>query len=174
MSVECATCGHENWDHGFRRCNRISGIKPCLCEGFKMKDEAKAPKGLRPCAFCNSADVAAKHTERGVDPGTGGAQDWWYIECGACESRGPLCVRQDLAATGWNMRAEIGELTNTKRVLEERVEQLSKGLRGIATDCASEYPTVARRARRTLEENNEGDVRSPDGDIPSQGQAGTG
>jgi len=164
MSVECADCGHEKWDHGFRRCNRISGIMPCLCEGFRMKDEVENPAGLRPCAFCNSGDVKLGRRERD--------SDWWYIECGACEARGPLCVRRDLAASGWNLRAEVGELMNTKRVLEERIERLSKGLRGIATDCAAEYPTVAGRARRTLEENNEGDIPSPDGERPSEGRPG--
>lgn len=173
MSVECQNCGHERWDHSFRRCNRISGIKPCLCEGFAPKVEDMVDKSvLQSCAFCRSDKSSMGHSESGVNPATSGAQDWWWIECGACKARGPLCVTKDLAAMGWNMRADVGDIMNTKRVLEERVERLTKGLRGIATDYAAEYPTIARRARRTLEENNEGDIPSPDGDRPSEAQPG--
>lgn len=118
---------------------------------------------LKPCTFCAHKQVAVKNRQ----------PDWWWVECGGCEARGPLAVREGLARLGWNLRAEMGNLLNSNRILEERVEQLSKGLRGIATDYAAEYPTIAKRARRTLEENNEGDVPSPDGDAPSEGQAGT-
>lgn len=164
MSVECRRCGHESWDHGFRRCNRISGIKPCICKGFAPKEEKSMEQPKR-CAFCGSADV-------GVRNGIVALYTRWWIECHACEARGPLTSREDLAVAGWTLRAEVGELLSTKSVLEERVEQLSKGLRGIAQDCAAEYPTIARRARLTLEENNEGDVPSPDGDRPSEAQPG--
>jgi len=162
MSVECHNCGHERWDHGVRRCNRISGIKPCLCEGFKAKEEPTVTD-LKTCAFCNCAKIAIRQSDDGK---------WWWFECSGCEARGPRTVAENLAFIGWHMRAEVGELLNTKRVLEERVEQLTKGLKGIAADYAAEYPTIARRARRTLEENNEGDIPSPDGDHPSEAQPG--
>lgn len=120
---------------------------------------------LKNCPFCNSANVALKAI---VEP-----RAWWWIECAACEARGPRTVREDLAQMGWNLRASLSDYINSKHVLEERVEQLSKGLRRILADSQHEYPTIARLARRTLEENNEGDTPSPDSDTPSEGQTGT-
>lgn len=167
MSVECARCGHEKWHHGVRRCNRISGIKPCLCIGFSVRqEEGTVTTNLMNCAFCKSSNASLKSV---TEP-----RAWWWVECYHCEARGPRTVREDLARMAWELRADISDYINSKRVLEERVEQLSKGLRRIVADCKNEYPTIARIASRTLEENNEGDLRSNDGDLPSQGQAGVG
>ena len=86
---------------------------------------------------------------------------------------GPLATDVKDAVKFWNKRVATEELLNTKRVLEERVAHLTRGLKGVVVHHAA-AESVRGWARRALEENNEGDVPAPDGIRSSEGQAGVG